>query len=191
MTCNKVVALVLAAGYARRFGSDKRIAETNNGQQLLQRTLIKVKKNYASCIVVLREQDDLKELSIPSDIDVTFAPMANDGLGWSIAAGVNYIIKCGSSQQSVAIFLGDMPFIKSNTLRSLSDLADERRIVRPCFNGVSGHPVLFGRKFFEDLALLKGDTGANKVVVKNVNDLKILDVSDPGVVKDVDRPADI
>jgi len=58
----------------------------------------------------------------------------------------------------------------------------------PQHDGRQGHPVLFGRDFWAALSRLTGDEGARSVVRAHPASCIRLDVEDPGVLQDVDRP---
>jgi molybdenum cofactor cytidylyltransferase len=72
--------------------------------------------------------------------------------------------------------------------------ADERAdlaniIAAPRFEGQRGHPVLFGHQHFAALMASRGDTGASQLL-RGPN-VQWVDVADAGVVRDIDRPADL
>jgi molybdenum cofactor cytidylyltransferase len=55
--------------------------------------------------------------------------------------------------------------------------------------GVRGHPVGFALHHYDALAALDGDTGARALFASAP--VQLLDVDDPGIVRDVDTPADL
>ena len=57
--------------------------------------------------------------------------------------------------------------------------------------GERGHPVGFAARYRAALMALSGDEGARSVVAANAADVMTIEVDDPGVVRDVDRPADL
>ncbi|MCY1416216.1 Purine catabolism protein PucB [compost metagenome] len=88
----------------------------------------------------------------------------------------------------LAIFLGDMPWIGADSLRCLLAQAAPDSIVVPTFAGQPGHPVLFGRSFWPELQLLRGDSGAREVIRANPQAVRRVAVSDPAILRDVDTP---
>jgi molybdenum cofactor cytidylyltransferase len=78
-------------------------------------------------------------------------------MGHSLAAGAASLSDCDA--QAVAIVLGDMPWILPQTYCRLVEAADPAAIVVPRYQGQNGHPVLFGRDYWPELAELCGDEG--------------------------------
>ena len=76
MTC---AALVLAAGRAQRFGSDKRLARLPSGQTLLAATLARAFEQFAVVHIVLRPGDDAQQLGIDPRARIVWADQAEHG----------------------------------------------------------------------------------------------------------------
>ncbi|MDU9394065.1 nucleotidyltransferase family protein [Pseudomonas sp. zfem002] len=178
------VALVLAAGRGRRFGSDKRVALLPSGARMLAATLARALEAFPNVWVVLRPDDDPQALGLDPRVTVVRAKLADEGMGASLAAGVRALE--GTAFEAVAVLLGDMPWIELGTLERLRDLAEVGRIVVPTFQGQRGHPVLFGRRFWPGLRDLRGDQGGKRVMQENAADCLVVAVDDEGVVRDVD-----
>ncbi|KSW25745.1 MULTISPECIES: nucleotidyltransferase family protein [unclassified Pseudomonas] len=181
------VALLLAAGFARRFGADKRQARLADGRGLLAASLANACEAFDEVCVVLRPEDDAAALGVPVDISIVRCAEAESGLGHSLAAGVAAL--ADNPATSVAILLADMPWIAPQTLRLLASHASEQHIVFPLHQGQRGHPVLFGRAFWPELRALQGDEGARAVLQAHREAWQPIDVNDPGVLRDVDTPA--
>nr|WP_067286942.1 nucleotidyltransferase family protein [Marinobacterium profundum] len=189
MSSDPVVALVLAAGFGRRFGSDKRQATLADGRTLLQATLASVAEVYSAVFVVLRETDDPRQLGVTEPVGVVRAANAGRGLGASLADGVSALQLAGIEAEALAVVLGDMPWIAQSSHRRLARLATHDRILRPIYNGRSGHPVLFGRDFWPRLQGLDGDEGARAVLQLQPQACMRVELSDPNIIRDVDTVA--
>ncbi len=182
-------ALVLAAGRGRRFGSDKRIARLPSGEMLLATTLGRVLEAFEEVWVVLRPEDDPLALGVDvARVKVVRAERADEGMGVSLAAGIQAIAESGSGLEAVAVMLGDMPWVDIDTLVKLKDLAKAERIVLPEFDGRQGHPVIFGKQFWRALMELQGDQGGKRVIEANRQACLSMAVTDHGVTKDLDSP---
>jgi molybdenum cofactor cytidylyltransferase len=184
-----VLALVLAAGQGRRFGSDKRRALLADGTPLLVATLRQAQRQFAQVFVLLRDGDDAQSLGVPAGVEVLRCPAADaeQGMGHSLAAGVNALQ--AQSAHSIAVLLGDMPWLSAGTLGLLLEHAGSQRIVFPLYQGRRGHPVVFGRQFWPQLQQLSGDSGAKGVLAAEPQACVAVPVDDPGVCADVDSPA--
>lgn len=183
----QVIALVLAAGSSRRFGSDKRAARLPDGQSLLAATLALAQRNFPEVAVVLRSGDEAEALGVPSGVRVIRCADADLGMGHSLAAGVAALAE--ERFRAIAVMLGDMPWIADASLRHLAESADIDRIVFPLHDGQRGHPVLFGRRYWQEMMTLTGDQGARRVLEDHEEAWLGLEVNDPGVLRDADTPA--
>ena len=188
-------ALVLGAGSSRRFGGDKRLARLPSGQAMLQRTVELALGAFDSVLLALRPGDEslARQLAAAFDderLDIFQAPDSHLGMGHSLANAIAEV----RGWQGAFICLGDMPFVKPQTLAELKAAlaaAGEGAIVLPKFNGQTGHPVGFHRAHFAALATLAGDKGAKSVVAAHPESEIGVAVQDPGVLKDIDTPKDL
>jgi molybdenum cofactor cytidylyltransferase len=182
-----VVALVLAAGQGVRFGADKRRACLADGRSLLQHSVERAQAAFDEVRVVLRGGERGEDLGLPAGCRIVPSPEAVLGMGHSLAAGVASL---GDSQaQAVAVLLGDMPWILPESYRCLIEATDSSAIVVPRYQGQHGHPVLFGRDYWPELARLAGDEGARSVLQRHRAQVVVIEVDDVGVLRDVDTPA--
>ena len=187
-TC-PVAGLVLAAGYSRRFGSDKRRSVLDTGRTLLGTSLTLPCALLLEVWVVLRPDESPGGLELPAAVKIVQDPATPLGMGHSIAAGARRLTS-ESQAEAVAIFLADMPLINRDTLEALLASATPDRIVIPSYRGTRGHPVLFGKHFWPSLSELSGDGGARSVIERFPEALNLLELDDPGILLDVDTPQD-
>lgn len=185
----------MAAGFSRRFGTaDKRHAIMADGRTLLATTLAQLRSPVSTAsyqvAVVIRPEDDATVLGIPADLPILHAPSAAQGLGASIADAVRAVLANPEllDVDSLAIMLGDMPGIQTDTFTNLINAGGRSQIVRPRYQGIPGHPVLFGRDFWMSLIHLNGDEGARSVIRENPDSLLYIELDDSGVIADIDTP---
>ncbi|SUD41357.1 MobA-like protein [Ectopseudomonas mendocina] len=190
MAGQTVAALMLAAGYSRRFGADKRRLVLADGRSLLAASLVLPCSMVEEIWLVLRPDEAPAALDLPPGVRVVQNPATAQGMGHSLAAGAERLL-AESRADAVAIFLADMPSIRRHSLEALMACAAPDRIVLPSHQGKRGHPVLFGRDFWPQLATLGGDAGARAVLQHNAEALHIVELNDAGVLQDIDTPADL
>jgi molybdenum cofactor cytidylyltransferase len=105
----------------------------------------------------------------------------------SLRAG---IASLPSDAEGAFVFLGDMPRAPRAVLQPLAQaIAEGHAAAAPVFQGRRGHPAVFARALFPDLAALRGDQGA-KAVLERAGPL-LVDAPDDGVLFDVDEVADL
>ncbi|MDH1442738.1 nucleotidyltransferase family protein [Pseudomonas sp. GD03721] len=187
---HRVAALMLAAGYSRRFGGDKRRLTLSDGRSLLTASLELPCSMLEEIWLVLRPDESIAELGLSVSIKLVQHPLTAQGMGHSLAAGAERLL-AESNADAVAIFLADMPSIHRDSLETLIAHSSANNIVLPSYQGKRGHPVLFGRDLWPQLTTLSGDTGAKQVLQQNPSAVRIVELNDPGVLQDIDTPADL
>ncbi|MBV7596646.1 NTP transferase domain-containing protein [Aeromonas sp. sia0103] len=181
------IALLLAAGFSRRYGSDKRLA---GSPPLILRTLATLLLCHDRVLVVLRQRDEaLRQLLAPTGALITQVP-ADGGMGDSLAHGVRTLLAQDWPIQSLLVALADMPHLSRTSLLALQAAQQGHSLVRPLYQGQQGHPVSFPADLLPELARLSGEQGAKPVLDRHADRLIYLTLDDPGCVQDIDRPED-
>ena len=192
----KIGALVLAAGFSRRFGRDKRIEAVRGNEPMLFQTIENLALHFEEIIITLRSNDpaiaDLAQNRFQhAQIIIHHATDSIEGIGTSLASTIAIVTE--RKWSSVFVFLGDMPYLKSETIFNLKTEAstNPRDIIVPKFMAETGHPVCFPSRFYKEIESLSGDTGAKKIIQSNLDCVRFVKTNDRGVTLDIDTPKDI
>lgn len=178
----KVSAVVLAAGSARRFGSDKLTADLN-GRPVVQHVLDALSGfTFHEILAVVRPGYPLA-----GPMRLVENRHADDGMGSSLALGVSGL----KSTDAAFVVLADMPFLPEGIFLQLVQHLPGHDIVVPRHNGQFGHPVLFSSVCFPRLLRLEGDRGGRALIVSGDYSVNFVDSDSDGVLRDVDRPGDL
>jgi molybdenum cofactor cytidylyltransferase len=177
-----VGAIVLAAGSARRMGADKLGADLG-GRPMIDHVLTAIAAAGLPAPIVAVPPGGLA--GIGGGVRRVEVLDHQLGMGHSLAAAARAI---PDDWRAVIVALGDMPFVRIETLRALADAAAEAMIVAPSHDGRRGNPVAWGRDFFAALGGLSGDRGGRALIDAHAAQLRILPVDDPGILIDVDTP---
>lgn len=184
-----IVGLLLAAGHGRRFGGDKLLQPLADGTPVAVAAARALKAACADSIAVLRpEQDALAALLEAEGLRVVRCAAARSGMGYSLAAGV----AASRDARGWLVALADMPCIRVATLQAVAELiGGGAALAAPSYAGRRGHPVGFAARWRGALLALEGDEGARAILEQSRFLLHVLETDDPGVLQDVDSPADL
>jgi len=185
----RIVAILLAAGQGSRFGGDKLLAKLADGTPVGVQSVRNLREALAEIVAVTRPEDaEIRALLHAEGIRVEVCPRAHEGMGASLAHGV----LATYDADAWVIALGDMPRIRPTTIRQIAAaLTAGAAIVAPVYRGTRGHPVGFSGAQREALAALSGDAGARDILRAERDRITLLDCDDPGVLADIDTPADL
>jgi len=185
----RIVGLLLAAGQGRRFGGDKLLQALADGTPVAVAAARALKAACVDSIAVLRpEQDALASLLEAEGLRVVRCAAARSGMGHSLAAGV----AASRDAHGWLVALADMPCIRVATLQAVAELiVGGAALAAPSYAGRRGHPVGFAARWRDALLALEGDEGARAILQQSRFLLHVLETDDPGVLQDVDSPADL
>lgn len=183
-----ITCILLAAGSASRFGSQKLLARLADGRTVVEAAVGNlVAANVGQIVVVTRPDSDLIAVVEDCGCEIVINARAGEGMGTSIAAGV----AATPDASGWLIALGDMPSIHPETLNAVARaLRDGARIVVPVMAGRRGHPVGFSAMYLSQLRSLSGDTGAREILESEAAFIETINVDDAGIFADIDTPAD-
>jgi molybdenum cofactor cytidylyltransferase len=185
----RIVGLLLAAGSATRFGSDKLRHALPHGVSIAVQAARHLKSELNSVLAVVRPgAPELVEALKAEGCEVVVCENAAEGMGASLACAA----RTAGEADAYIVALGDMPFVRRTTIAAVRDaLAGGAALVAPYFRARRGHPVGLAKLFYKDLLALRGDEGAKKLLAANEQTLVKIPVGDPGVIRDIDTPADL
>jgi molybdenum cofactor cytidylyltransferase len=182
-----IIALLLAAGSAERFGGDKLLARLPDGTPVGVAAARNAAQAVDAVVAVVRPCDErLAAALVAEGVRVTACQRASDGMGASLAWGV----RAAPLAHGWLIALADMPWIRPVTIASVARaLAEGASIAAPTWHGDRGHPVGIASAFYAELTALSGDEGARAILARR--SVTLIATDDPGVVRDVDTPGDL
>jgi molybdenum cofactor cytidylyltransferase len=117
-------------------------------------------------------------------------PHPERGLASTLTIGVSAL---GPETAAALILLGDMPWVRPETIRSLVAAFRQHPAAPtvPIYRRSRGNPVLWPVGFFEALTRLTGDRGARGLLTAAGSLVQEVPVDDPGVLRDVDTAAEL
>jgi len=184
--------VVVAAGRGSRFGAAVPAAgaklEQPFGSSTVLGTTVRNAVQSQLPVVVVTTAALLSAASAHlarRDIVVVSDEDAARGMGHSIAAGVAE----RSGAPGWLVLPGDMPLVQPGSLLAVASALEHHAVAYAQHKGRRGHPVGFAAELYSELVLLKGDEGARRIVARYP--AFAVEVADPGVLVDIDTPADL
>jgi molybdenum cofactor cytidylyltransferase len=185
-----VRGLLLCGGASVRFGRDK-LLEKIDGVPMAVVSARRLRDALPRVLAVTRPgRQELSEALEAAGCEVIETYNALDGLGASLAAGV----KASVAADGWIVMLADMPFIRTETIAAVCAALETGAVIAAPVDRASrtrGHPVGFRAWLAAELMALEGDEGARSVIQRHANVMRLIEVDDDGITRDIDRPEDL
>jgi molybdenum cofactor cytidylyltransferase len=186
----KVAAVVLAAGQSRRMGPVNKLLMDIDGVPLVRRTVAALRESKVSQVIVVtgHQEPEVRAALRDLQVEIIHNPRYADGLSTSLKAGIDAL---APDIAAAVIGLGDMPGVTAahvDRLISGFDPEGDKAIGVPVHNGKRGNPVLWARRFFEDMHGVSGDVGAKALIGANESLVYEVEFGDTAVLTDLDTP---
>ena len=184
-----IVGLLLAAGSASRFGSDKLRYALPHGVPIAVQAARVFKLELRRVVAVVKPGSaELVDALKKEGCEVVVCENAAEGMGASLACAA----RAAGEADGYLVALGDMPFLRRTSIAAIRDaLESGAPLVAPYFRTRRGHPVGIAGRFYQDLLSLQGDEGAKKLLAAHERELVKIPIGDPGVIRDIDTPEDL
>lgn len=186
----RIAALVLAAGRGTRMGGPNKLLEEVRKKPIVRHAVEAALASRARPVIVVTGHERKEVEAALKGLDVRFVhnPNFSEGLSSSLKAG---LVELTAETDEVAVLLGDMPGVTGALVDKLTGAIDPARgamIAVPVRDGRRGNPVVWSRRFFEDLAKIEGDVGARHLIAKHGDAVVEVPVTDEAAFLDIDTP---
>ena len=185
----KVSALVLAAGRSTRMGATNKLAARLGGKALIAHVAgaAAASKAVETVIVTGHQREIVEPLAAGEGVRFVHNPDYRDGLSTSLAVGIRALaVHC----DAVIVLLGDMPAIDAAMIDRMIDAASGApagSIVVAAHGGKRGNPVLWPRRYFEELTRIEGDVGARQLIAAHGGSVVAVELGEAAAF-DLDTP---
>ena len=187
----RVAIVLLAAGQSRRMeGRDKLLEDVGDYSMLHHAAKAAVDSQATQVFVALPPSAEARSATL-AGLAVTpiIAQDHEEGMGATLR---NAMVHVGEEYDAVIVALADMPELTAKHYNQLIEAYDpdtQKEICRAVSeDGTPGHPVLFGRRFFENLALSSGDSGGRDILRNSTEFICHVKTSGRGAALDLDTP---
>ena len=187
-----ISATILAAGSSERMESVNKLLLPYNGEALIKivsKTLIDSLLDPIF-IVTGYEHDKVVKL-LPKSLDnIIYNKDWRKGMSRSIYKAISSL---PANIDGNMIVLGDMPLITVKTLNELKSIFlsnNGEKIIYAEYFGKQANPVIFPKKYFKEMLLLKGDNGCKDIISQNKKNALGVSVDSSEVIFDCDTKSD-
>lgn len=183
-----ITAVVLAAGQSKRMGRPKMLlpwGETTVLEHVIH-TLISA--GLEEILVVTGGVREKVEALLQGSARLVFNPDYERGeMLSSLQVGLRE-----ASGEAVLVVLGDQPQVQKSSLELVLEVFFRTRssIIVPSYNMRRGHPWLIAKKYWKEIMEMGSGISLRDFLNRHADEIHYVDVDDPGVLQDLDTPAD-
>lgn len=185
----KIAAIMLAAGTSSRFGSNKLLYEIE-GRPMYAHTLDMLCEAAEGNLTVVTRQEcgEIAGAAQKAGARVLYNPNPQEGIASSLKIGLRANLEADACLFAVS----DQPWMKTDTVKELIRLFKSSGKGMACvsFEGKTGNPCIFSRKYYQALLSLTGDRGGKRVIDAKREDTAFLSVENLRELADIDKISD-
>ena len=188
----RIGAIVLAAGHSSRMRAAgeniNKLLQPLAGRPMVRYAVEAALKSAASDVIVVIGNEGQRVRAALDGLPVIFSEnqIYSDGLSTSLICGLNAL---PADCDGALILLGDMPAVDAGLLDRLIaafDPSEERAIIVPVHDGKRGNPVLWARRFFDEMRMLTGDAGARALLAPYAGQVCEVEAGSDAPLTDID-----
>jgi molybdenum cofactor cytidylyltransferase len=182
-------AVVLAAGGSTRLGRPKQLLELD-GEPLVRRAARRASEaGFDPVVVVVGAEGEAVARALGEAFVAVRNPRWSTGAASSIRRGVEALCAARPDVDGALLVTCDQPLVEARHLVALrAALGPDQLIAASRYAGTLGVPALFSRAVFGELFALTGESGAKRVVMRDLR--RVAEVELPEAGRDVDTEAD-
>jgi molybdenum cofactor cytidylyltransferase len=185
--------ILLAAGKSERMGTHDKLLLTANNQPLIQLVLNQLMLLETVEIIVVANSTNAEKINrrIPPRVKLVVNLDYQTGMTSSIRAGIK---ATDASSTGYMICLSDQPDIKASTYdlikKAFIKAEDESLITVPYYHGQKGNPIIFGRKYRDELLNHMEPDGCKQIIEDHKAKILRVDLQNAQITLDIDTHAD-
>ncbi|MFE5186365.1 NTP transferase domain-containing protein [Streptomyces sp. NPDC056628] len=188
-----VAGLLLAAGGGRRLGGRPKALLEHRGRPLVEHAAGVLRAGGCARVHVVlgARAADVRQRARLDGCLLVENPEWAEGMGSSLRAGLDSL--ADADARAALVMLVDQPGIGPEAVaRVLSAYRDESSLVSAAYDGVRGHPVLFGAAHWAGVsAAATGDRGARGYLGEHADSVALVECGDVAEPYDIDTEADL
>lgn len=186
--------ILLAAGSARRFGSNK-LLRPLNGKPLyahgLAALLAAAKMCPAADVTVVSRTPEILAAARAAGAKAVESPLSEQGLSFTIKAALDALEPLAEGDY-LLFAVADQPYLTAASVAALLEkAAPPTRGATLCFGEKVGSPTLFSASLAKDLRALEGDRGGRSVLRALGGECLRVQAKSARELEDIDLPGQL
>ena len=175
--------IYLAAGYSRRFGSNKLLYPVGGRpmyRHLLDRlTGIAESDSFRADLTVVTQYAEIADSVSGGPARAVLNEDPSRGISSSLQTGIGFLQRTGAlkDEDYLVFFTADQPYLTRETVEGFLNAVE---LHRP-------PPCAFQAAWVPDLMALSGDRGGRQILRRHPEDVLLFETDSPGELADVDR----
>ncbi|HMP99314.1 MAG TPA: nucleotidyltransferase family protein [Cyclobacteriaceae bacterium] len=187
-----VAIIILGAGASVRLGQSKQLLKVN-GEFLLRKTALAALQSAADKTLVVLGANSHAHQNIIEDLSLEIA-INNEwqkGMGASLKLGLRTLLSQAEKPEAVIVAVCDQPYLNSSVFNEIIKLHFNHpdQIIACSYMKVTGVPVLFPAKWFNELLSIANEAGARQIIHKNKDQVLTFPFEEGSI--DIDTPEDL
>lgn len=188
----KIGMVLLAAGFSRRFGSNKLLYKIDGKpmylialeQLRLAQEELTAETSLSCRLAVVTQYETIIETAEQMKAETVRNPHPEEGIASSLKLGLRNFWDTDACLFSVA----DQPWLTGKTITDLVKLFLKSGKGMACAaeKGEPGNPCIFSRKYYPELRKLSGDKGGKRILRQHLEDAALLEIAESRELTDVD-----
>ena len=194
----KVHAILLAAGFSRRFQGNKLLYPLEGKAlylYLTERLGELLKEGILDSLVVVTQYDEILQEMKKRKIEAVKNENSIQGISssWKLGFCKAQEFKKRGEENYYIFFVADQPYLKRKTIEDfLKAFAQSGKTIGCVKSGAElGNPVIFHEKYKEELENLQGDRGGKCILRKHESEAFYFMVENRKELKDIDERGEL
>lgn len=133
-------------------------------------------------LVIAPGDEALRSWAMEAGVRIAVNPEPERGMLSTILEG----IEAAGDKETLVVCPADLPALLPSTVRTV--LAQQSPLAVPSHQGKRGHPLVISPELIPEIRTLQLDVGLRELLDRHPDRLRIIEVDDPGCVRDVDTP---
>jgi CTP:molybdopterin cytidylyltransferase MocA len=184
-------AVILAAGAGRRLGGVAKALLSYRGRSYLAAIAAATRAvGLVDAVVVVGPPFGAEVAAHARQLGLRVRVNPDPARGMASSVALGFAAIANGPAAAAWLWPVDHPAVAEATLRALLAALGDHEVAQPRYRELGGHPPLIARALWPRLAACGGAPGGARDVIHAASQIAV-EVDDPGVVRDIDTPADL